>query len=175
MKNWILWLVAGVVSLLGGIMALSNPLAASLTAELLAGWSFIFVGVIALFSVFGDQGWGSRIFTFLLGLLFLLIGINLVAHPLRGLLSLTYVVAVFMMIAGIVRLVLAFSAELRPFRLIMIISGALSIVLAMMIFSNFPQSAAVVLGIYLAIELISNGVSLIAIALARKSDTSTDA
>jgi uncharacterized membrane protein HdeD (DUF308 family) len=39
MKHWILWLVAGLVSLLGGIMALANPLAASLTAELLAGWS----------------------------------------------------------------------------------------------------------------------------------------
>jgi len=39
MKHWILWLVAGVVSLLGCIMALANPLAVSLTAELLAGWS----------------------------------------------------------------------------------------------------------------------------------------
>ena len=63
-----------------------------------------------------------------------------------------------MMIVGIVRLVLAFSDELRPFRLIMVISGALSIILAMMIFFNFPHSAAVVLGVYLAIELISNGV-----------------
>ncbi len=174
MKHWILWLIAGVVSLLGGIMALANPLAASLTAELLAGWSFVIVGVIALFSAFRDQGWRARIFTLLLGLLILLIGINLIAHPLRGLLSLTYAVAVFMMIAGIVRLVLAFSAELRPFRFIMTISGALSMLLAMMIFSNFPQSATVVLGVYLAIELISNGVSLIAIALARKSDTSTE-
>jgi uncharacterized membrane protein HdeD (DUF308 family) len=156
-------------------MALANPLAASLTAELLAGWSFAIVGVIALFPAFSDQGWRARIFTLLLGLLILLIGINLIAHPLRGLLSLTYVVAVFMMITGIVRLVLAFSAELRAFRLIMIISGALSIILAMMIFSNFPQSAAVVLGAYLGIELISNGVSLITISLARKSNTSAEA
>lgn len=174
MKHWILWFIAGVISLLGGVLALFNPLAASLTAELLTGWSFVIVGIIALVSAFGDQGWGARIFALLLGLLILLIGINLIAHPLRGLLSLTYAVAVFMMIAGIVRLVLAFSAELRPFRLIMIISGALSIVLAMMIFSNFPQSAAVVLGVYLAIELISNGVSLVVIALARKSNTSAE-
>jgi uncharacterized membrane protein HdeD (DUF308 family) len=44
----------------------------------------------------------------------------------------------------------------------------------MMIFSNFPQSAAVVLGVFLAIELISNGVALIAIVLARKSETSAE-
>ncbi|MGB0170212.1 MAG: hypothetical protein ACPF9G_13070 [Paracoccaceae bacterium] len=41
MKHWIFWLIAGVVSLLGGFTALANPLVASLTAELLAGWSFI--------------------------------------------------------------------------------------------------------------------------------------
>ncbi len=127
-----------------------------------------------LFSAFGDQGWGARISTVLLSLLVLFIGVNLIAHPLRGLISTTYAVAVVMMIVGIVRLVLAFSDELRPFRLIMVISGALSIILAMMIFSNFPQSAAVVLGVYLAIELISNGVALIAIALARKSETSAE-
>lgn len=33
MKHWILWLVDDVVSLLGGTMALTNPLAVSLTAE----------------------------------------------------------------------------------------------------------------------------------------------
>ena len=145
-----------------------------MTAELLAGWSIILVGVIMLFSAFGDQGWGARISTVLLSLLVLFIGVNLIAHPLRGLISTTYAVAVVMMIVGIVRLVLAFSDELRPFRLIMVISGALSIILAMMIFSNFPQFAAVVLGVYLAIELISNGVALIAIALARKSETSAE-
>ena len=37
MKHWIFWLIVGVVCLLGGFTALSNPLAVSLTAELLAG------------------------------------------------------------------------------------------------------------------------------------------
>jgi uncharacterized membrane protein HdeD (DUF308 family) len=41
-----------------------------------------------------------------------------------------------------------------------------SIVLAVLIFSNFPQSAAVILGLLLAIELISNGVTLIALGMA---------
>lgn len=38
-----------------------------------------------------------------------------------------------------------------------------------MIFTNFPQSAVVVLGMFLAIELIPNGISLIALSLARKN------
>ena len=81
MKHWIFWLIAGVVSFLGGFNALANPLAASLTGELLAGWSFILVGVLMLFSAFGEQGWGARISTVLFGLLVLFIGVDLIAHP----------------------------------------------------------------------------------------------
>ena len=107
-----------------------------------------------LFSAFGDQGWGARISTMLLGLLVLFIGVNLIAHPLRGLISITYAVAVVMMIVGIVRLIFAFSDELRPFRLIMVISGALSIILAMMIFFQLPTLSSGGNRLYLAIGLI---------------------
>ncbi|MGJ8544173.1 MAG: HdeD family acid-resistance protein [Sulfitobacter sp.] len=172
MKHWVLWLIAGALSLLGGVMALTNPLAASLTAEQLAGWAFIFTGMLSAFSAFGDQGWGARLFSLLLGLVILLIGVNLVAHPLRGLLSLTYAVALFMLVAGMFRLLLAFRPEFAPLRWVMLLSGAVSLGLAAMILGNFPQSAVVVLGLYLGIELISNGISLIAIALTRKTSES---
>ncbi|GHE90736.1 hypothetical protein GCM10016455_08930 [Aliiroseovarius zhejiangensis] len=169
MRHWIFWMIAGIISLVGGVLALANPLAASLTAEILVGWSFVLIGLIVAISAFRDQGWGARLSLLLLGVLFLLLGISLLANPLQGMLALTYTIAIMLMMAGLFRLILAFRAEFRPFRWIMIASAALSIILALMIFSNFPQSAAVVLGVYLAIELISNGVSLIVIALARKS------
>ena len=44
-------------------------------------------------------------------------------------------------------------------------SGLISIVLGVMVLSNFPQSATVVLGILLGIELLSNGISAIALAI----------
>lgn len=47
----------------------------------------------------------------------------------------------------------------------------MAFLLAFMIFSNFPQSAVLVLGVFLAVELISNGVSLVVLSLARKSET----
>lgn len=171
MGNWFLWMIAGVLSLLAGVLALANPLAATLTAELLAGWGFVLVGIITLFSAFGDQSWGARLVAILLGLAILLLGINLVAHPLRGIISLTLAAAIILLFAGVFRLVLGFVVRHAQLRWAMILSGALSIILAIMIFANFPRSAVVVLGLLLAIELISNGVSLIALSLARKSET----
>lgn len=169
MKHWLLWLVAGVISLLGGLFALANPLAATLTAELLAGYMFILVGVLTLISAFGDQGWGGRILTILLGLLILFLGINLVAHPLAGMVSLTALAGVTMLVMGLFRILIAFSEPAKGLRGVLIVSGLLSLLLGGMIFANWPQSAAVVLGLFLAVELISNGVSLIVLSMVRKS------
>jgi len=169
MKNWIWWMIAGVLSLIGGFFALANPLAATLAAELFAGWTFMLVGVLTLFSAFTDQGWGARIAAIILGAFVLVFGIILVANPLAGMITLTTMAGVMLLVVGACRIMLAFATDISQIRWIMILSGALSIILGIMIFSNFPQSAAVVLGAFLAIELISNGVSLIALSFARKS------
>lgn len=169
MRYWFLWLVTGILSVIGGIVALANPLAATLAAELIAGYMFVAVGIMTLISAFGDQGWGGRIVSIVLGLLILFLGVSLIGHPLRGMISLTYLVAVMMLVLGICRILLAFSARAQNLRGILIVSGVLSLVLGGMIFANWPQAAAVVLGLLLGIELISNGISMIVLSLSRKS------
>lgn len=169
MRNWFLWLLAGVISLIGGVVALANPLAATMASVLLAGWMFIVVGIMTIISGFGDQGWGGRILSILLGALILFFGVSLVGHPLKGIISLTYLAGVIMLTMGVVRILLAFSARAKNLRSVLILSGVISLILGIMIFANWPQSAAVVLGIFLAVELISNGVSLIVLSLSRKS------
>ncbi|RCW86655.1 HdeD family acid-resistance protein [Paracoccus lutimaris] len=170
MRYWFLWMIAGLISLFGGFFALANPLAATLTAELLAGWMFVAVGIMTMVSAFGDQGWGGRILSLLIGLIILILGIDLIVNPLAGIVSLTFVVAIGLLVMGVLRLLLAFRSDFAQLRWVLILSGAVSLLLGAMIMSNFPQSAALVLGVYLAVELISNGVSLIVLSLARKSE-----
>ena len=170
MRNWFLWMIAGLISLFGGFFALANPLAATLTAELLAGWMFVAVGVMTMVSAFGDQGWAGRILSLLIGLIILILGIDLIANPLAGVVSLTFVVAIGLVVMGVLRILLALRSDFAQLRWVLILSGAVSLLLGAMILSNFPQSAALVLGVYLAVELISNGISLIVLSLARKSE-----
>lgn len=170
MKYWIVWLIVGCLSVAAGILALLNPFVATLTAELMAGYLFILIGLATVFSAFQDQGWGARIWALLLGIAITTLGISLVAHPLQGIITLTLMVGIMMIVAGIFRLVMAFTDLGSIVRLPLIISGALSILLALMIFSDFPASSAVILGVLLAVELISNGVSMIFVALSRRKD-----
>lgn len=169
MSGWIWWLGVGIVSVAAGILALANPLAATLTAGLLTGYMFIAVGLLMLLSVFGDPLRGSRLLSVLMGLAMIFIGYNIISRPLQGVLSLTVLVAAMMVVIGGLRIALALAMAASGPRIVLVLSGMLSILLGVMIFSNFPYSAAVVLGVLLAIELLSNGASLIAVALARRS------
>ena len=107
MKNTTLCYLAGGLSLLGGILALANPFAASLTATVLAGWSFIAVGTLMLIAA--NHPLGFHLAVFLLGLLVLALGVHLVFDPLRGVVSLTAAVGSLLLVAGILRI----SAALR--------------------------------------------------------------
>lgn len=95
MKYWVLWLIAGLTALFGGLYVLANPLAASLTATVITGWLFTLVGILILISAFGDQGWGGRLLTIVLGFFVFLAGVNLIAEPLSGVLSLTFLTGIF--------------------------------------------------------------------------------
>ncbi|GAA0300726.1 HdeD family acid-resistance protein [Rhodovulum strictum] len=169
MTSWFLWLIVGILSVIAGFVAFANPFAATLTATLMAGFMFTAIGLLTLFSAFRDQGWPARIWAFILGVLLTLFGINLIANPLEGVLGLTFAVAILLMVIGVLRIIIAFTSVAEGTRSILVVSGLLSIVLSAMIFANYPWSSAVVLGVFLAVELISNGVSMIYLALDRRA------
>ena len=164
MSGWIWWLLIGAVLVIGGVAALLNPFAATVTAEQIAAWFFIFGGILQVLAVFQGEGWGARIWALVLAVVFLWLGISLLGNPLAGILSLTLVAAMMCMAAGSAKICLPCLARGSGYFWPMVLSGAISVILALMVFSNFPQSAAVLLGLLLAVELLSSGVTLIAYA-----------
>ncbi|WBU60107.1 HdeD family acid-resistance protein [Paracoccus albus] len=171
MAGKIFWIIIGCLSILAGFLALANPLAATITAEQVAGWSFLFIGILQIVAVFQQTTWGGRIWVILLGVLFVLLGISLIANPLEGVITLTLTVAALFLVTGIFKIVLSFSLRGVPAFWLVLLSGAVSVILAVMIFGNFPASALTILGILLAVELISSGISLIALSTVRPATT----
>lgn len=167
--SWIWMAVFAVISLIGGVLALLNPFAATLAATLMAGWAFAFLGALQIIQSFQVQGWGGFIWALLFGVLTLVVGISLVFNPLAGMVSLTLLVAVLFLALGVVKIMYAFS--LRPVSgwVWVLLSGVLSLALGILILADFPWAAVSVLGILLGVELISNGVLFLFVALGLRS------
>ncbi len=169
MKNSILLLIVGVLAIVLGLFALAYPFAASLTATLFVAWSFVFMGLLQIFAAFQAETTGTKVVGFLLGLVAVVIGVHIIAEPLRGLLSLTLVAGVLFLVSGVFKLGFGLFSFEGSARLALVISGVVSAILGVMVLNNFPQSASVLLGVLLAIELLSNGISSIALWFALRN------
>jgi len=170
MKNRVVLIIIAVLLILMGIWALFNPVAGSLAVETLAGWAFLVLGAMQLFFVFSETTWGARLWALLWGVLAVIAGIDLLAHPLDGLITLTYLLAIVFIVSGIFKLIAGFGPYAGSWRWLVLLSGAVSLLLGIMILSNFLASAMVTLGLLLGLQLISDGASLLGLVLAVSED-----
>ncbi|MCR9089321.1 MAG: DUF308 domain-containing protein [Rhodobacteraceae bacterium] len=164
MKTWISWLLLGLLSLAFGIFVLAHPFAASIAVTTLAGILFLVSGVFQTVIGFQQVGAGAKLLGIALGLLMIFLGVSLTFHPLQGVLSLALLVTIIFAAGGILRLILAFRMKQSEFFWPMLLSGALSVLLAGFIAANFFEVAPQLLGILLGIELLFNGAGLIVLA-----------
>lgn len=168
MPNWILLTVLGIVAIIAGVLALLNPFPASLAAVRLASWAFLILGAVQIFEAFRAESWGGKLWTLLIGVVAVLVGINLLGRPLAGLVTLTLVLGVMFVVSGIFKFIVGWRIYKSEFKVAVLISGAASLIVGFMVMSSFPASAAISLGILLGIELISNGISASALGLSRR-------
>lgn len=169
MSNWVVLLVIGILGVIAGIMALFNPFGASLVATAIAGWSFLILGILQIFEGLRSEGWGGKMWSILMGVIAVFLAVNLLGKPLEGMIALTILVGIMFLASGLFKILIGFRVQNAQFKWAVIFSGIISAFLGFMVLSNIPGSAVITLGVMLGVELLSNGVSAIALALVRKS------
>ncbi|AKI00792.1 hypothetical protein IMCC20628_02088 [Hoeflea sp. IMCC20628] len=164
-RTWTWMAVLAVLCIVGGFMALLNPFGATILAVVLAGWIFLMQGVIQVVHAFRVRDWPGFMWSLGLGVLSLIVGFVLVADPLAGSVPLTLLVAVLFLLTGVAKTMLAFALKPASGWVWVLASGLISVVLGVMILAGLPSSATTILGLLLGIELVSNGVLFLFVAL----------
>lgn len=170
-RRWRWFLALGVIALIGGMFAILAPVAASISAAILAGWALLFGAVSRLFAGFRADRTSERITHLALGLLYLVTGLYLLLFPVSGTITLTIVLVAYFLASGAVLLVSAvqtWGSDSTAWRAFL---GLLSIVLGVMLWADLPSSATWAIGLLLGIQLVFAGTDLIFIALAARGLT----
>lgn len=147
----------GILLIVAGLAALALPLFVGLAVEAVVGWAFVIAGVSQLLYVFRAKGWGGFAWQLLIGAVFLLGGITLLANPVAGLISLTLVIIATFMVSGALKILVGF--RLRPMDGWgwFVLLGLLSLAVGLLIWNRLPSSAAWSLGLLVGIDLLSTG------------------
>lgn len=165
MKTWVKWLILGVLSIAFGVFCLGNAVAASMAVTTITGALLLAVGVFQIIAGWGDQRRTSKVMSLLLGILMVILGLSFLFNPLEGVISLAMLVTILLGANGVIRLYLSYQMRQTQFFWLMLISGALSLLLAFYIIANFAVAGVTLLGVLLGVEMLFNGAGLIALAL----------
>jgi uncharacterized membrane protein HdeD (DUF308 family) len=172
-EHWKAYLFEGILLVVFGFAAILLPLLASLAITILLGWMFLFSGAAGLaFSFWARKGPGFW-WSLASAVLALVAGVVLIARPLEATLTLTFVVGVYFLAEGVATIMysLQHRGRLSERWGWMLASGVIDILVAFIIISGWPGTAAWAVGLLVGINLVFGGSSLIAMALAARNST----
>jgi uncharacterized membrane protein HdeD (DUF308 family) len=169
LRKFKLWFkIYGVILVLLGAVAIILPGIATLATTITVGWLLIAGGVLGLISVF-QSGSGSPGFwwNLLTAILCVLAGGVLLWNPIAAVLTLTIILAAYLLATGVTKAITAFhyrSAIPKAWGW-MLFSALVDIALSVIIIAGLPGSAVWVLGLLVGINLLFTGVALITAAI----------
>jgi uncharacterized membrane protein HdeD (DUF308 family) len=161
------WILAyGVLSIVLGVLAFSNPFAATYAATLVIGAFFIAAGLVSIAAGVAGRDHEGRGYAIGFGILSLVIGLLMAFAPGTAAISLTLLVAIWLGIRG--ALEIGLGARFKHGRALMIVLGVVNILLAIYVLATLPWSALTLPGFILGISFLLGGVASAASALNHK-------
>jgi uncharacterized membrane protein HdeD (DUF308 family) len=163
-SGWsMLW---GIVMFLCGILAICLPLASSIGIVIVLAWVILFAGISHLFFAFQSHSIGAFLWQILLAIAYGVAGVYMLMNPLSGVLSLTLILAVFLLFEGVLELALYFRIRRVRHAGWILFDGIITLILGLLIWVHWPSSSLWIIGTLVGISLIFSGISRVMLSLA---------
>jgi uncharacterized membrane protein HdeD (DUF308 family) len=167
-RNWGWFLGLGIALLVLGAIALGASVAMTIVSMVLLGWLLIIGGVLeGIHAFWRERAWGGFFIDLLTGILYVVVGFMVLANPGEAAMALTLLIALFLMFSGLFRIVVALILRF-PHWGWLTLHGAVNLVLGIAIWRQWPLSGLWVIGLFVGIDMIFNGWSLVMLGLAAK-------
>jgi uncharacterized membrane protein HdeD (DUF308 family) len=166
--HWRLFLAEGAFFIFLGLCAIVIPQFFTVAIIVFLGWILLFGGIVHVSRAFmftNMPGFGWWLF---MGILQLIIGYLFVTKPVAGALTLTMLMTVFFALEGLAKISLALMMRPLANWKFVLFSGFTALVFALIIWISWSESAHWLLGLFLGINMVFLGWSLVKISLHHK-------
>ena len=163
-RHWGWYLALGIVLIVLGTIAIGSTFVMTIASVFFFGWLLIIGGVMAVIHAFWHKRWSGFFLDLLTGILYVVAGWMMVTNTKESALLLTLIIAMFLVFEGVFRIVAALAARYPHWGWVMF-NGIISLVLGVMIWRQWPYSGLWVIGLFVGIEMLLNGWSLVMLSL----------
>jgi len=155
--GWLLMFV-GLLSIAVGVIVLLKPSDSLVTLAVIAGIFILVDGAFDLFASFSHRT-ENRGLSAVLAVVSIVVGVVLIRHPIGGVLAVALLIGIWLIAAGVVRVVRAFDREHRAWNIVVgLLEAAAGIVLV-----SSPSISFATLALLVGIAFIANGVGQFAL------------
>jgi uncharacterized membrane protein HdeD (DUF308 family) len=162
--NWGWFLAFGIVLLLLGVAAIVRSVTATVASMVFFGWLLVFSSVIEFADAFMVGNWGGFFLHLLAAILFGVVGVLMASKPVISAEAVTYLMAMFFLIAGLYQLVASMWTHLPGWGW-QATNGIVSSILGGLVLAEWPVSGLWAIGLFVGIDLVLAGWSWVALAL----------
>lgn len=167
-RNWGWILALGIVFIILGLIGLSMLFALTVASVFFFGILILLGGAVQLVDAVKCKGWKGILWHLLMAILYIVCGVVVIANPVGASMILTMMLAGVLIAVGLIRIGMAIQMRKHGSWVWPLLGGIVTILLGVMILSQWPISGLWVIGLFVAVELIVNGWSYLFVALAAR-------
>lgn len=168
-KNFNNSLIVGALLIILGIIGVLQPTLSTIFAETWVAVILGSAGFAKLFYAFDTRSQGGFVWKLLLSALYIATSIMLLFNPLTGIITLTLLLASFLLTEGVFELILAFRLRPQENWTWVLGDGVITLVLGAMIWFQWPFNSPWVLGTLVGVSVILTGISRVMLSLNARS------
>jgi uncharacterized membrane protein HdeD (DUF308 family) len=157
-KNWGWFFALGMVQIVAGMLAVGFAFSATLASVVTLGVLLLIAAGAQMAAAIGARDWSGFFLFLLVGVLYAVAGFLTLQHPVLAAEGLTLMLAAFFLAGGVFRIIIAV-AERFPSWGWVLCHGIVTVCLGIAIWQQWPGSGLWVLGMFVGIDLIVNGVT----------------
>ncbi|SRR6266498_616764 len=163
-SGWVI--IWGIVTFVCGILAIILPLTFSFGIALIIGCLILAAGIGHLFFAFDARSVGGFLWQILVSLLYAMAAICLLVNPLLGILSLSLLLAIFLLLESVLEFALYFCLRRFHHSIWLLIDGIGSLILGILMVSQWPPVSPEIIGALIGISLMLSAVSRLIFTMA---------
>jgi uncharacterized membrane protein HdeD (DUF308 family) len=154
-RTWFIML--GVALIILGVIATLSSITTTFVSMFFLAALLLIGGIIRFVSAFSAREWSGSLLLALAGALYIVAGVLTFRHPVAAALALTLLFAALFMAVGLFRMIAAVWHRFASWGWVAL-SGAVSFVLGLMLWNQWPVSGLWFIGLCIGIDLIVEGI-----------------
>lgn len=156
--EWRWFVLLGYVLILLGVIAIgAATYFFSVAVVVLFGVLLLAGGIAQIVSSFWTPRWDGFLLHLLIGVFYTVAGVLIVDAPEESTAAITLMIAAFLMVSGAFRIAAALSTRFHDWGWVLL-NGVISLLLGVMIYRQWPGSGEWVIGLFVGIEMLFNGI-----------------